>query len=42
MTGLGESEAQEEVDRIEYIQVDSEAKIYRIYRILILSIALHN
>ncbi len=42
MTGSGESEAQEEVDRTEYIQVDSEAKIYRTHRILILSIVLYN
>jgi hypothetical protein len=42
MTGSGESETQEEVNRIEYIQVDSEAKIYRIHRILILSTAPHN
>ncbi len=39
MTGLGELEAQEEVSRTEYIQVDLEAKIYRMHRILILSTA---
>jgi hypothetical protein len=39
MTGSGESEAQEEVGRTEYIQVDSGAKICGTRRILIPSTA---